>query len=68
MAGLYNQLEIACIPVALNSGRYWQGFRKYPGTVTLEFLPPIPAGLKRREFMAVLEARIETSTNKLLES
>ena len=68
VAGLYNQLEIACIPVALNSGRYWQGFRKYPGTVTLEFLPPIPAGLKRREFMAELEARIETSTNKLLES
>jgi 1-acyl-sn-glycerol-3-phosphate acyltransferase len=68
VAGLYNQLEIACMPVALNSGRYWQGFWKYPGTITLEFLPPIPAGLKRREFMVELEARIETSTNKLLES
>ena len=68
VAGLYNQLEIACMPVALNSGRYWRGFWKYPGTITLAFLPPIPAGLKRREFMAELEARIETSTNKLLES
>ena len=68
VAGLYNQLDVACIPVALNSGRYWQGFWKYPGTITLEFLPPIAAGLKRREFMAPLEARIETSTNKLLES
>ena len=59
---------MACVPVALNSGRYWSGFWKYPGTITLEFLPPIPPGLKRRDFMAILEERIETSTNKLLES
>ena len=68
VAGLYNQLTVACVPVALDSGRFWQGFWKYPGTVTLQFLPPIPAGLKRREFMAELQARIEASTNKLLES
>lgn len=68
VAGLYGQLGVPCIPVALNSGNYWQGFWKYPGTVTLQFLPPIPPGLKRREFMAALEERIETSTNKLLES
>jgi 1-acyl-sn-glycerol-3-phosphate acyltransferase len=67
VAGLYGQLGVACVPVALNSGRYWQGFWKYPGTITMEFLAPIPAGLKRREFMAELEARIETSTNRLLE-
>ena len=68
VAGLYNLLNVACVPVALDSGRFWQGFWKYRGTVTLEFLAPIPAGLKRREFMAELEVRIETSTNKLLES
>jgi 1-acyl-sn-glycerol-3-phosphate acyltransferase len=68
VAGLYNQLDVACVPVALDSGRFWQGFWKYPGTITLAFLPAIPAGLKRREFMSDLEARIETSTNKLLES
>jgi 1-acyl-sn-glycerol-3-phosphate acyltransferase len=67
VAGLYGQLGVACVPVALNSGRYWQGFWKYPGTITMEFLAPIPAGLKRREFMAALETSIETSTNRLLE-
>jgi len=67
VAGLYSQLNVACVPVALDSGRFWRGFWKYPGTVTLEFLTPIPRGLKRREFMAELEARIEASTNKLLE-
>jgi 1-acyl-sn-glycerol-3-phosphate acyltransferase len=67
VAGLYGQLGVACVPVALDSGRFWQGFWKYPGTITLEFLPPIPAGLKRREFMASLETRIETSTKTLLQ-
>ena len=52
VAGLYSLLNVACVPVALNSGRYWQGFTKYPGTITLEFLEPIPPGLKRRDFMA----------------
>ena len=68
VAGLYNLLNVPCVPTALDSGRFWRGFWKYPGTITLEFLAPIPAGLKRREFMAELEARIEASTNKLLES
>lgn len=68
VAGLYNHLNVACVPVALDSGRYWRGFWKYSGTITMEFLAPIPAGLKRREFMRELETRIEASTNKLLES
>ena len=67
VAGLYGMLEVTCVPVALNSGRYWRGFFKYPGTITVEFLPPIPPGLKRRDFMARLEESIESSTNKLLE-
>jgi 1-acyl-sn-glycerol-3-phosphate acyltransferase len=67
VAGLYSLMNVACVPAALDSGRFWRGFWKYPGTITLEFLAPIPAGLKRREFMAELEGRIEASTNKLLE-
>ena len=66
VAGLYSLLGIPCVPVALDSGRYWQGFRKYPGTITLEVLPVIPAGLKRREFMARLEDAIETATSRLI--
>ena len=66
VAGLYAQLGVACVPVALNSGVYWKGFAKYPGTIVLEFLPPIPPGLKRGAFMARLEADIETATAALL--
>ncbi|HEY4275887.1 MAG TPA: lysophospholipid acyltransferase family protein [Rhizomicrobium sp.] len=66
VAGLYSLLGVPCVPVALDSGRYWQGFHKYPGTISLEFLPVIPSGLKRREFMTRLEEAIETATNRLI--
>jgi 1-acyl-sn-glycerol-3-phosphate acyltransferase len=66
VAGLYALLEVPCVPVALNSGLYWTGFIKKPGTIVLEFLQAIPPGLKRGAFMAELESRIETATNQLL--
>jgi 1-acyl-sn-glycerol-3-phosphate acyltransferase len=66
VAGLYGMLDVACVPVALNSGVYWTSFFKYPGTITLEFLEVIPPGLKRGDFMALLEKRIETATAALL--
>lgn len=67
VAGLYALLGLPCVPVALNSGQFWTGFIKRRGTIVIEFLPTIPAGQKRAEFMRELEGRIETSTNKLLE-
>jgi 1-acyl-sn-glycerol-3-phosphate acyltransferase len=42
------------------------GLIKKPGRVVLEFLEPIPAGLRRAEFMHMLEERIETATNRLV--
>jgi len=69
VAALYGELGVPCVPVALNSGLYWtgpSGFLKRPGTVIVRFLPVIPPGLKRREFMAMLESRIETATAQLL--
>jgi 1-acyl-sn-glycerol-3-phosphate acyltransferase len=68
VAGLYSLLKVTCIPVALDSGRYWQGFFKYPGTISLEFLAPIPSGLKRTVFMTELERRIEDATKHLLQA
>jgi 1-acyl-sn-glycerol-3-phosphate acyltransferase len=67
VAGLYAQLDVPCVPVAHNSGLFWAGgfFRK-PGTIILEFLPPIPPGLSRRDFMLVLESRLEEASNRLL--
>lgn len=66
VAALYGLLDVPCVPVALNSGVFWQGFTKKPGTIVLEFLPAIPPGLKRDDFMHRLEDAIETATNKLL--
>ena len=68
VAALYRDLDVPCWPVATNSGVHWpaHGFRRYPGTVVFEFLEPIPAGLKRAEFMAQIEARIEARSTGLL--
>jgi 1-acyl-sn-glycerol-3-phosphate acyltransferase len=67
-AALYRALGAPCIPVALNSGLFWprRGFVRRPGTIVLEYLPPIPPGLRRREFMALLEERIETASTALI--
>jgi 1-acyl-sn-glycerol-3-phosphate acyltransferase len=66
VAGLYGQLEVPCVPVALNSGVFWTGFIKKPGTIVIEFLNPVPPGLSRREFMPRLEAAIEGATSRLI--
>lgn len=66
VAGLYTLMGLPCVPVALNSGQFWTGFIKHSGTIVIEFLPTIPAGLKRAEFMRELEGRIEAGTNRLV--
>jgi len=68
IAALYRDLGCPCVPMATNSGQHWhaKGFKRTPGTVVFEFLPPIPPGLKRAEFMAELEARIEAKSTELL--
>jgi 1-acyl-sn-glycerol-3-phosphate acyltransferase len=66
VAGLYSQLQVTCVPVALNSGLFWTGFIKKPGRIVVEFLKPIPPGLARKDFMELLENRIETATAKLI--
>jgi 1-acyl-sn-glycerol-3-phosphate acyltransferase len=66
VAGLYAQLGVACVPVALNSGLFWAGFLKKRGHIVIEFLEAIPAGLKRAEFMRQLQDRTETVTAKLV--
>lgn len=69
VAALYREIGGPCWPVATNAGVHWpaHGFRRYPGTVVYEFLPPIAADLKRAAFMAELELRIETASNALLQ-
>jgi 1-acyl-sn-glycerol-3-phosphate acyltransferase len=68
VAALYRDLGQACVPMATNSGEHWpaHGSNFTPGTVVFEFLDPIPAGLKRPEFMRELQARIETASSNLV--
>jgi 1-acyl-sn-glycerol-3-phosphate acyltransferase len=68
IAALYRELAVPAIPMATNSGVHWpaHGFIRKPGTIVFEFLPPIPAGLKRAEFMRELEGRIEPASAALL--
>jgi 1-acyl-sn-glycerol-3-phosphate acyltransferase len=67
VAALYGQLDLPVVPVALNTGLFWgrRAFLKRPGIITVEFLPPIPPGLPRKQFMAELKARIESATDRL---
>lgn len=65
-AAIYRQLNVPCVPVALNSGLYWRrGKPKRQGTIIVEFLPAIEPGLKRQEFMNQLRDKIETASNRL---
>jgi 1-acyl-sn-glycerol-3-phosphate acyltransferase len=65
---IYANSGVPCIPVALNSGLFWprRTFMRYPGTLVVEFLDPLPPGLKRRDFIARLAASIEAATNQLV--
>jgi 1-acyl-sn-glycerol-3-phosphate acyltransferase len=66
---LYAEGGVPCLPVALNSGLFWprRKFLRYPGTIVLEVLDPIPAGLKREEFAARMQQAIESASSRLLE-
>ena len=67
-AALYGALDVDCVPFALNSGLFWprRKFLRMPGTIIIEFLPPIPAGLARKAFQTRLQANIETATARLV--
>jgi 1-acyl-sn-glycerol-3-phosphate acyltransferase len=69
VAVLYADCVVPVVPVALNSGVFWgrRSFYKYPGVITLEFLPPMPEGLDRRQFLKQLTERIETAAERLRE-
>ena len=67
-AALYNALNVPCVPFGLNSGLFWprRKFLRFPGTIVVEFMPAIAAGLPRKEFQKQLEAAIEASSARLL--
>jgi len=68
VAHLYAELGVPCLPVALNSGLFWprRKFLRRPGTIRVEFLPPIAPGMDKVAFQALLQERIETASDRLL--
>ncbi len=69
-AMLAGQLKLPIIPVALNSGALWarKAFTKYPGTITLRFLPAIEQGGGTRELLARMEAAVEEGCAGLIKT
>lgn len=65
---LYLRLGVPCVPFALNSGLFWRRrtFWRRPGTIVVEFLPPIPPGLARHAFESKLKEAIEPATARLV--
>ena len=65
---LYSQLGMPVVPVAHVAGLYWprRKFMRYPGTIKARFLPPIPAGLGKEEFMKRLIGQTEAAVDELL--
>ena len=68
VARIVEATGVACIPAALNSGLFWprRQFIRRPGTMVLEFLPPLTAEADKAAFMQVLQTRIEIASDRLV--
>ena len=57
---IYEKLNIFCQPIAINSGYVWpkNGIKKTNKVITISILEPIKPGLKKEEFLKVLEKKI----------
>ena len=57
---IYENLNIACQPVAINSGHVWpkKGKKIAKKTITISILPKINKGLEAKEFLKNLEGKI----------
>jgi len=69
LALLYQNMDLPCVPLALNSGLYWPRRKlvRYPGTIIVEILDPIESGLPKARFMALVQERIEAASQRLIE-
>ena len=57
---IYEELDILCQPVAINSGYVWpkKGLKKTNKVITISILKPIKPGLQKEEFLKMLEKNI----------
>ena len=64
---IYQELNIACQPVAINSGNVWpkRGRKNSHKTITISILSPMNAGMNRESFLENLESKIYNELNLL---
>ena len=64
---IYEKLNIACQPVAINSGHVWpkNGFKNVNKMITVSILKSIPEGLPKEEFLKILEKNIYSELDLL---
>ncbi|MCP3463644.1 1-acyl-sn-glycerol-3-phosphate acyltransferase [Bradyrhizobium sp. CCGUVB23] len=69
-AQIYSACGVPCLPIALNSGLFWprRTFMRYPGTLVVEFLDPLPPGLPKDEYIARVRGAIEEATARIVEA
>lgn len=67
VAHLYGRSGVPCVPLALNSGLFWprRSLLRFPGTVLVEALEPIPPGIERRAFFTRLQSALEEAASRL---
>lgn len=68
VAGLYRQLNVPVVPVALDSGLVWpkSGFVGTDCRIVMEYLDPIPPGLPKKVFMQRLQTALDQATDRLI--
>ena len=66
---IYGMLDVPCVPLAHNAGLFWpNGYTpSRTGTIIVEFLPAIPAGMPRDAFQQLIENQLETASSRLVD-
>ena len=67
VARIYEELKIACQPIAINSGYVWpkKGSKQSKKTITVSILKPIEYGLNKDDFLRTIEKDIYEELNKI---
>ena len=67
VARIYEELKIACQPIAINSGYVWpkKGSKQSKRTITVSILKPIEYGLNKDVFLRTIENDIYEELNKI---
>lgn len=68
LVALYKYLDVPVVPVAINSGLFWpkSGGIKRPGTITVSYLSPLPAGRDPKDVAQQIQDAIYNERDRLL--